>query len=566
MLILLGFSTLLIISFQNCQGIDAETLQSSLQDPNAGNNSGSGDLTPTPEPNPEPTPEPEPVLPTACELGNVLPSWAEVKLNNGNNNDEAVFYSEIDEDTGTRFASSFTLRAIAGKKGIDPSDSSAVNDPSQGVTDTLRNVNCNLTKVGSFAGTLNVNCTLGNDNVNVMLDNSATSQCVEGLFKLTVELEDSCGAELETLEFDVRSHNVCFNQASHQDSPGGDFAKQSYNFAYELKKSDSYLLANAPLGSAANPNGGTFYVYTQESGSKNLVHKQTIEPSDARNDKYQHSAITDEYLAVGSSSIGKVKLYKMQSGSYQFSREFSINYGNAYQYGRNLAIFNGTLAVGSPGQNTVYFYNLSTGALVDSLVIGGLTQSGKALESFKWNGNEYLIVSSMKDGNGHVSIYSTGPVVAQKIGEIQGSESCFGEVLKADGTYVFIGSPCSGIAKVYGSQDFVNANTKTPIVNRQINRGDDEGKIGGSFAHHNGVLMFGGPEADMGRGFIHVERADGSDMDREMIKAIAATTHAKQEFGTSMVSWNGRLYVGAPFYSSGSETLRGRIINIDLEN
>ena len=194
-LIIFGFSTLLIVSFQNCQGVDSQIVMQSLNAPGGDDNGGSG-VDPIIEEPPEQEPEEPPVIiPDACDLGNEAPSWTEQSISNAENG-AAVFLSAIDEMSGARMLSTITLRAQAGNKGEDLEES-----------DILAASNCNMRRI-SGSQNIAVNCNLNGNRLNVDIDNGNNNECIEAEFEVTARVEDSCGATAETT-FRVISKNIC---------------------------------------------------------------------------------------------------------------------------------------------------------------------------------------------------------------------------------------------------------------------------------------------------------------------------------------------------------------------
>lgn len=563
--VLLGFSTLLIVSFQNCQGIDAETIQSSLEAPGGGI-AGGEPLPNDPTPEPDPIPDPvDPVEPTACEIGNVTPKWVESRVENGNGAGEIVFESDIDEDTGSLQLSKVIAKADAGKKGINPNNSNEVNDPTKGEQDSLRNLNCTVSKIGEASGNLDANCNFAGDGVNVSISNANNNECVSGKFRLRITTQDSCGATTPNLDFVINSANVCFDQVARTETAANVISAQGDNFGTSIKKVNDLVVVSAPNASKKNALGGTFYVYKINSSTKKLGLIKIIEPSDSRNDKYVDFAFKDGYLVVGSSTIGKVKVYKQNGNDFQYVRSHSFTYSNLYNFGKSIGILDGAVVVGSPGENSVYLYSLSNGNQLSKLTkVENLF--GEKLESFSWNSNSFLLLSSTDAGKGIVYTYSLNGNQLKEESRYVGKESCFGQHMKADSNYVFIGSSCSSIARVWESDEFLNSAQKTVLLEKTVRTSADNGSIGTSFAYHQNIMMFGAPSSNSGSGWIMLSKLGDNDFHRKIMKTKKAVLHSKQEFGSSMVSHNGILYVGAPNFSSSTELLKGRIIYVDLNN
>lgn len=548
-LIIFGFSTLLIVSFQNCQGVDSQIVMQSLNAPGGDDNGGSG-VDPIIEEPPEQEPEEPPVIiPDACDLGNEAPSWTEQSISNAENG-AAVFLSAIDEMSGARMLSTITLRAQAGNKGEDLEES-----------DILAASNCNMRRI-SGSQNIAVNCNLNGNRLNVDIDNGNNNECIAAEFEVTARVEDSCGATAETT-FRVISKNICLPQAVHSHDGMQDTQKptQSAYYSYGLQKDGNLVAISSPGDNEKYNVGGAVNIYSY-NGDGSLNFRDKILPADSRSDQYNVFAMKNGYVAMGSPSLGKVKVYQYQGSSYVLLKTLSFSYSNFYKFGQSLAFFDGKLVVGSPGEKSIYMYSLPALGQLDKYTHTD-TLFGEAMIGFSYSGNDYLAVRSAKDNKGRMTLmrWSTASASLEIKNYSSGSHADHAKIMKANNEFLFVGSPGQSKAIAYKLSDVVAFGSQpTPVLNKT----EGGSRLGSSFASDDKYIYVGAPREEEGEGVVYVyNKSNGNEV--RWIRPRRQNRPANQEFGRSMIMDSGRLYIGAPFYSSQSETLKGRLFYVDMQ-
>jgi hypothetical protein len=525
----------------------------SLNAPNGGDDNGGSNIdNPIDEPpvDEPPVEEPPVIIPDACDLGNEEPKWTEQSISNAENG-AAVFLSAIDEMSGARMVSTITLRAEAGNKGKDLEES-----------DILAASNCNMRRI-SGSTNVNVNCNLNGNRLNVDISNGNNNECIEGEYEVTARVEDSCGATAETT-FRVISKNICLPQAihSHDGMPESKMPTQSAYFSFGIQKDSDLVAISSPGDNEKFNVGGAVNIYSY-NGDGSLNFRDKILPADSRSDQYNVFAMKGDYVAMGSPSLGKVKVYQYQGNQYVLLKTISFNYSNFYKFGNSLAFFEGKLVVGSPGQKSIYMYSLPALQEVDKISHSDDVFS-ESMIGFTYQGNDYLAVRSTKSNKGRMTLVRRNPAN----GEIQfrdynpGGHADHAKVMKANNEFLFVGSPGESRAMAYKLSDVVGFSTQLPSPVLNVNEGGT--RLGSSFASDNKYIYVGAPREESGEGAVYVyNKSNGNEV--RWIRPRRQNRPANQEFGRSMIMDSGRLYIGAPFYSSQTETLKGRLFYVDMQ-
>lgn len=254
-------------------------------------------------------------------------------------------------------------------------------------------------------------------------------------------------------------------------NPIGTSANDQFGISVAIN--GSLVFVGAPFDDPGGTDNGYVYAFSAITGT--LVFgaaapNASSTPSDAdRGDQFSHAiASAGDYLAVGArfeqqstgDLIGTVYVYRISTQSllYTFSNPFS--HVNVTLYGESVAIDGNLLTVGAPyvdvppgyDNGAVYIYNLTTGLLVNSSIVG--SSSAKSIGSVAM-ANSLLVVGNYSvEGNVGVYTASTGALLQTftNPNTLNSSlDDMFGHSVSVSGNSVAIGAA--------GEDNFTNQNT-----------------------------------------------------------------------------------------------------------
>lgn len=289
------------------------------------------------------------------------------------------------------------------------------------------------------------------------------------------------------------------------------------NFGHALTVTDSLAVVSALLGDGVTADTGAVYVYRRNGSTWTEQQKIIADDGEAGDEFGWVLKAQGDYLFVGADeddNTGSVYIFKFNGTQYQQIQKLQPALSRGSRFGRSLSIFNMTLMVGTPGDDTngedagaVYVYQQSgdTWVLKSKLIASDGTPGDRFGRSIAFN-QRYAIISAVYDdmlgsyaGSAYVFELVNGVwTERQKLtGSDTDDQDRFGHTVGLQGDYVMIGaygSKETGAAYVYKHTDnnWVQVNRLQPADARARDRLGSEGQMTDTF------IITGAREHDSG--------------------------------------------------------------------
>ncbi|MEC9284252.1 MAG: hypothetical protein VX642_16170 [Bdellovibrionota bacterium] len=600
-LFLVVLSTLLMLSYQNCQGLNSTQLESINDLANAPIDSGEGTPSINPddpnddeeevvEPEPE-EPEPTPITnlchdknasevdwDSGYDFYNIAPHSPSFNLI-GNLKDEKPYYkSSVDRDTGSRLVTTkVEFVAEPGQKGLDYYG----QDISNIEFDSLAEPNCSVEQL-SGEGTMQSSCNLDNGVVNVRLSERDNQECVYGTFRVTVSVTDTCSAARLSKSIDFEVENICPDMGAIDSFLNESDPKPEENnkFGETILRNGNTLVVSAEKDSEAALLSGAVYVYNINNDNS-LDFVQKIMPSNEASSLHALTIDMNSKWLIIPSTNGKIRVYKKQANG-SFSKQMyngldhlTVTDGSALRIGFSVALMDDYLVVGTNKRSGIlYGFNLNSGAIALDYhkTEGSPVYNGYRMASFKRNSVWYLVTSD-REGKGSVYIekvsISNGQISLSRVHKIAGGSSqlYFGDSFKVSDNFLAVGEDITNNkprVKIYSLADMANENAGTSAkYNLEGSKGFGSAI---EFSENEEKLYIGNSAERNAAGEINVWTIPSSgDLQAENgIAPVKAYRTNNQQFGASIVIKENRLFVGVPNYGASGNREAGRVMFVDL--
>ena len=588
-------SSLLMLSYQNCQGLDSQQLAaleangSGLESDTDTGDTGFAlpDIPTPPIVNPEMNlchdKEADVDWNSGFDFYNEPPSDPQFIFSGPPLDGRIHFKSSVSAAAGSRMVTTgLALRANPGAKGLLPnSDSAHVTQ------DRLANPICNNIRRISGDGGLRAQCTVNaNGDVAITISEAMNNQCVAGVFELTVQVSDTCGAEALVAKVEIVSENICPPMSDVQTLVRESDPKPIPNSLYGMNmvRAGDYLAISAEQDSSRARSAGAVFIYRLLEPQGDLELIQKITPSNEADAVIGRAiAMTDSWLALAGNNQ-KIYIYEKNSQGLFQQKYFAagtqdhINLGLSPTsfHGKALAI-SGNLLISSTTRRDgpLYVHDLRSGQLVGNALTFDHQRLGANLHIFRHQGREYLAASDEQEARGRVHIFKimegTEPVLVKvRQLEAEANQIKFGATMTSSDSYLAIAEGIdrpSPSVRLFATADITNENI-TNVNHRHslsINNTQSFGRAL-SFTDHGGKLFIASSfsNAKVGAIYSYDLSTSGMAVAQPQVLPVRAYAMENQELGSSIVLYNSRLFAGAPRFGTDASIGMGRVLYIDL--
>ena len=600
---LIVLSTLLMLSYQNCQGLNSVQLESINDLANGSGGNGVGDGSSTDPSNGsgdgggeevvEPTiPEPTPAVMLCHEQNasgvdwasgydfyNIAPHSPSFSVTGTLKNGKPFYKSSVDMDTGSRqLTASVKFSAVAGEKGLDYYG----QDQSNVESDNLADPRCSVSRLSGSGAMEASTCNLSGGVVNLQLSEDDNQECVYGSFRVTVSVTDSCTAARVSKSIDFEVENICPNMGAIDSFLRESDPKPVENdkFGETILRNGNTLVVSAEKDSEAALLSGAVYVYNINNDNS-LDFLQKIMPSNESSSLHALTMDLNSKWLVIPSTNGKIRVFKKQGDgtfvkqNYNGLDHLTVADGSALRIGFSVALIDDYVVVGTNKRSGIlYAFNLNTGAVALDYhkTESAPVYNGYRMTAFERNSVWYLVTSD-REGKGSVYIeevsIANSKMTLSRVHKIAGGSDqlFFGDSFKVSDNYLAIGEDITNSkprVKIYSLDDLANENASTsPKYNLQGEKG-----FGSSieFSENEEKLYVGNSAERDAAGEIQVWTIPNSgDLKSEYaIAPIRAYRTNNQQFAASMAIKENRLFVGVPNYGASGNHEAGRVMFVDL--